>query len=220
MDSGSPAPAPKAAPPKAAALLQDLMDAFPNETVTVGELLERLEQRAFGLLLLLLSLPMCIPNIPGISTVFGVAMLIPAAQMILGRQEVWVPRQLRDWTFSREAMVKGIKAALPLLRRIETLAKPRWSFLFNGPFMLIWGLMTLLMAFILILPIPGGNFPPAVAMALLALAMLQEDGALALVSAALGVATTALVYQIIKLLPRMLIEIGQALDAFVSAVLP
>jgi hypothetical protein len=50
--------------------------------------------------------------------------------------------------------------------------------------------------------------------------MLQEDGALALVSAALGVATTALVYQIIKLLPRMLIEIGQALDAFVSAVLP
>lgn len=220
MDSGTHAPPAKAAPPKASALLQDLLDAFPNESMTVGELLERLEQRAFGLLLLLLSLPMCIPNIPGISTVFGVAMLIPAAQMILGRQEVWVPKRLREWAFSREAVVKSITAALPILKRMEHLAKPRWSFLVDRPFMAFWGLLTLTMALILILPLPFLNFTPGVTMAIFAIAMLQEDGVLAIVSAVCGALTLAFAYVIIRFGPKLLIEIGQALDVFVRTILP
>ena len=65
-------------------LLQDLVHAFPNERVSFGELIDRLDLRAHGVLLLVLALPMCIPNVPGISTIFGVLMMLPALQLVLG----------------------------------------------------------------------------------------------------------------------------------------
>jgi hypothetical protein len=207
-------------PRRASVLLEELLAAFPEEKVTLGELLERLEGRAFGLILLLLSLPMCIPNIPGISTVFAVAMFVPAWQMTIGRQEVWLPQRARDWSFSREAMGKGVAASLPFLRRIERLARPRYCFLLRPPFMFFWGLMTLVMAFVLLLPIPGGNWPVGVTVATLALAMLQEDGVMAIVSLVFGAITLVTIYLIIRYGPRLLVEIGQVMDHWVSTVLP
>ena len=60
----------------ASELLEDLIATFPGETVSVGELIDRLDSRAHGMLLLVLALPMCVPNVPGISTIFGVLMLV------------------------------------------------------------------------------------------------------------------------------------------------
>jgi hypothetical protein len=211
---------PKTGPLRASVLLEELLAAFPEDKVTLGELLERLEGRAFGLILLLLALPMCIPNIPGISTVFAVAMFVPAWQMTIGRQEVWLPQRARNWSFSHEAMRKGVNAALPFLRRIERLARPRWCFVVHPPFLFFWGLMTLVMAFVLLLPIPGGNWPVGITVAALSLAMLQEDGLLAMVSLVLAGVTLVTIYLIIRYGPRLLIEIGEILDRGVSALLP
>lgn len=163
-------------------LLEDLQGAFPEETVTVRELLDRLEGRSFGLLLLLLALPMCIPNIPGISTIFGVLMVAPALQMIFGNKTVWLPRRICAWQFKREHLQAAIRGALPIVRRIERLVRPRWSFLVRPPVTVLLGVQTLLMAFVLVLPIPLGNWPPGITVAMTALALLQRDGILALLS--------------------------------------
>jgi hypothetical protein len=190
MDSPVSVPPPKPeGPARASDLLVELLDAFPNESVTVGEVLERLEGRAFGLLLLLLALPNCVPNIPGLSTIFGVMMIAPAVQLILGRGALWLPKRVRAWSFSRDILGSTIKAAVPLLRKVESLIKPRWHTLVSPPFTRLLGLQVLVMAFILILPIWGGNWPPGVTVAAVALALLQGDGRLALLSIPMAIAS-------------------------------
>ena len=186
MDSLVSVHAAKLAPARASDLLEELLDAFPNERITVGEVLERLEGRAFGLLLLLLALPNCVPNIPGLSTIFGVMMLAPAIQLILGRGDLWLPRRVRAWSFSRDVVQRTIKASVPILRRVEHFIRPRWTWLVHPPMLQILGLQTVVMALVLMLPIPAGNWPPGMTVAATALALLQRDGRLALLSIPMG----------------------------------
>ncbi|MGE0828488.1 MAG: exopolysaccharide biosynthesis protein [Hyphomonadaceae bacterium] len=179
-------------------LLEEVAGGFPNERVTVGELLDRLEGRAIGVVLLILALPMCIPNIPGISTIFGVLLLAPAFQLILGGKRLWLPRQMRVWTFPREGLQRTVHGATPTLRRIERLIRPRFELLAQFPFTIFLGLQTLLNAIVLIIPIPGGNWPPAIVVSITALALLQRDGLLAAISAALTAASTVAAYYFFK----------------------
>jgi hypothetical protein len=217
MDARSPQKPP---PQGAADLLDELHDAFPNEQVTVQEFLERLEGRAFGLLLLLLALPMCIPNIPGISTIFGVLLVAPALQMILGQSKPWLPARVRAWSFQREHLQKAIRGATPWLRRIERYIRPRWTVLTRPPVTIFLGLQTLFMAFVLMLPIPLGNWPPAMTIAMTALALLQRDGLLVLLAIPAAAASTLVAYAGIRIGIAAMSELGQLATEFFSTVWP
>lgn len=166
----------------ASALLEDLVEAFPGETVSVGELIDQLDSRANGVVLLVLALPMCIPNVPGISTIFGALMIAPALQLVFGSRRLWLPRRVREWRVECAALRRTFNAATPVLRRVEYLIKPRWSVLTRFPATIYVGLQTLFLAFVLILPIPLGNWPPGMTVALTALALLQRDGVLMLLT--------------------------------------
>ncbi|MBX9747619.1 MAG: exopolysaccharide biosynthesis protein [Hyphomonadaceae bacterium] len=191
---------PTSPPPQAAAgrpaseLLEELVDAFPGDNVSVGELIDRLDSRAHGMLLLVLALPMCIPNIPGISTIFGILMLAPALQLVLGSRRLWVPKRVRLWSIEGAALRRTFTMAAKPLKRIEYLIKPRWTRLTRFPVTIVVGLQTLLMALILILPIPFANWPPGMTVAITALALLQRDGILMLLTIPAGIASVASVY--------------------------
>lgn len=180
--------------PTASAVLEDLVGVFPNERVSFGELIDRLDLRAHGVLLLILALPMCIPNVPGISTIFGVLMLLPALQLVLGQRRLWVPAGMRAWTFPRTGLARTLHATIPTLKRVEMLVHPRLTLLTRFPLTIVVGLQTLLMAFILILPIPFANWPPGMTVAITALALLQRDGALMLLTIPAAIASVGSVY--------------------------
>ena len=230
MDSASHPPLPT--PPKTtgggprshqarvSTLLEELHDAFPNETVSVRELLDKLEGRAFGLLLLLLALPMCIPNIPGISTIFGILLVAPAFQMIFASGQPWLPKRLRAWSFQREHLQKAIRGAVPILRRIEHFVQPRWSWLTRPPFTIFLGLQTLLLAFVLMLPIPAGNWPPGMTIAMTALALLQRDGLLAVLSVPAALVSVFVAYVGIRIGIAALSELGWVLTSVLTGHWP
>lgn len=174
---------PKAASAESASeLLERTLDAFPDEKVNVGALIDYLDDRGYGLLLLLLALPMCVPNVPGISTPFGFLLLIPALGMILGARRPWIPGFIARQTVDRKALAGTVKAAAPMVRRMEKLFRPRMSFVTGAPFTVLLGIQVLIMALVLILPIPGGNWPPGMSVAMTGLAILQRDGLLAIAS--------------------------------------
>lgn len=199
MDMPVPAPTPNSGAAidggrPASELLGDLIETFPGETVSVGELIDRLDSRAHGMLLLVLALPMCVPNVPGISTIFGVLMLAPALQMVFGSRRLMVPKRVREWRVSGDALRRTFSLAIPTLKRVEYLIKPRWSRLTRFPATILVGLQTLLMAFVLILPIPFANWPPGMTVAMTALALLQRDGLLMLITIPAAIASVASVY--------------------------
>ncbi len=178
----------------ASELLEDLMEAFPGESVSVGELIDRLDSRAHGMLLLVLALPMCVPNVPGISTIFGALMLAPALQMVFGSRRLLVPQRIRNWRVDCNALRRTFNVAIPGLKRVEYLIKPRWSRLTRFPVTILVGLQTLLMALVLILPIPFANWPPGMTVAMTSLALLQRDGLLMLLTIPAAIASVASVY--------------------------
>ena len=198
MDQAYPPPATIAAPtpdaPSASELLEDLLAAFPQEKISVGDLIDRLRTRAHAVLLLVLALPMCIPNVPGISTIFGVLMIGPAVQIMLGHKTLWLPNRARAWTFPRASLEAAFGKAIPVLKRLEYLIKPRFCFLTGWPATIYIGMQCLIMALILILPIWGANLTPGVTVVLTSLALLQRDGALMMLSVPAALGSMAWVY--------------------------
>lgn len=188
-------PPPQAAEGRSASsVLHELVDAFPEEKTSIGALIDRLDSRAHGVLLLVLALPMCIPNVPGISTIFGILMLAPALQLVLGSRRLWVPNRVRSWEVESVHLRRTLHTAIPTLKRVEYLIKPRWSRLTRFPVTIVVGLQTLLMAVILILPIPFANWPPGMTVAITSLALLQRDGMLMLLTIPAALASVASVY--------------------------
>ncbi len=179
-------------------MLEDLIEAFPDEKISVGELIDSLDSRAHGVLLLILALPMCIPNIPGISTIFGVLMIAPALGLLFGQRRLWLPRQVRAWTLPREGFCQALRVAIAGLRRVEFLIKPRLSFLTRWPVTSAVGFQTLLMALVLILPIWGANLSPGVTVTLTALSLMQRDGLLMLLSIPCAIGSIIWVYLFTK----------------------
>jgi hypothetical protein len=82
---------------------------------------------------------------------------------------------------------------VPRLAWIEGLIRPRyWPFRRRLGARVI-GLISLIMAISITLPIPLGNWPPALATALLGLALSERDGILFALGSAVGLASLAIV---------------------------
>lgn len=177
---------------KTSEVLQRLRDDVADEaSITVGWLVSRLGTRAFGAIILLMALPNITPQIPGMSTLFGLLIMLPAVQIMLGLSQMWLPSFLANRTMPGPTVSKILAFAIPWVERMEKLIKPRFEFLMSPPFENIVGGAVLFLGFILFLPIPGANFLPAVACAFMALGMLERDGLF--IMAGLGIAAAAMV---------------------------
>jgi hypothetical protein len=180
MSSASPAHSRKEVGPRTSELLLRALRGD-SERVTVGEILDALDNRAFGLATLIFSIPSIVPMPPGVPTVVGVVLLIIAVQMVFGREDLWLPRFLSKRSFPRKPLVSAFEKFVPRLEAIEKLAQPRLMFMTGRVATVLIGLVVLFMAVVLILPLPpGGNFPPALACAVLALGLIERDGVIIL----------------------------------------
>jgi len=172
-----------------------------SERVTIAQILDALDARAFGLATLIFAIPSVIPMPPGVPTVVGIALLIVSIQMVTGRQELWLPKFLSKRAFSRAALVSGFEKIKPQLEFIERIARPRLLYLTGKVATVMIGIVILLMAIILILPLPpGGNFPPALACAVLGMGLVERDGIIVLLGLVVTVAASIAAYFLVALL--------------------
>jgi hypothetical protein len=153
-----------------------------GERIELARLLEVFGDRAFGALMLVLAIPNLILLPPGASTIFGVPLIIIAAQLALGYQSVWLPRRVRRWSVDRSVLVRMVERGTPYLRRVERLLAPRYGFLLGPMNRRLIGFGCFLLAILIALPIPFANFLSGLSISAFALALLQRDG----VAAALG----------------------------------
>jgi hypothetical protein len=171
-----------------------------GERVTVGDILDALDARAFGLVTLLFAIPSIIPMPPGVPTVVGIALLIVSVQMVFGRQELWLPKFITKRGFSRPALVSAMEKFAPRIEAVERIASPRLMILTGKIGTIFIGLVVLFMAVVLILPLPpGGNFPPALACAVLGIGLAERDGVIVLVGLIASIAATAAVWVVTSL---------------------
>ena len=161
-------------------LLDGLLHGADAERVTLGWLVNSLGDRSFGLVMLLLAL---LGAMPGASAVAAPLLAILAVQMMLGRAGPVFPRRIAARSVRTRGLARTLGRTVPVLRAIEGFIHPRWPTPFEATKRGV-GLVVLLLGVLLLAPIPLSNIPPALAIALLAIAYLEEDGILLCVALA------------------------------------
>lgn len=188
------------AAPRTSTLLLAFTAHHTHERVYLNDLARLLGNRSFGFLLLLFALPNTLPiiGIPGVSTLTGIPLAIVALQMMMGLPEPKLPAWVAERSLYRDDFRRIIDAIIPWLRKLERLTKPRWLGV-TGPVGERWlGAFCLLLAAVLVLPIPLGNLPPAVAVTLVALGLIEKDGVFIALGLAVGVGSLALVAGVVS----------------------
>ncbi len=160
--------------------------------LTVHSLAETFGDRAFGALMFVFAVPNLLPLPPGSSAVFGLPLMVIAVQLAIGRPYLWLPGVLGRQSIRRSDLKAVLDRALPVLRRAERLLSPRLVFLFGPVGDRAIGIICLVLAAVLFLPLPFVNLVPALAIALFALALLQRDGVFFLLALLVAAATGVL----------------------------
>ena len=150
--------------------------------VYLADFLELTKERIFGFLFVILSLPSALPvPAPGYSIPFGVLMFLLAMQMVLGAEEPWFPKRVRDYQLDLKKVQGLITKGVPWLQRLENLARPRLSYIctsFGGRAIL--GSAIALMSVSMMIPIPGTNTLPAIGIFIIGFGLQEDDGAICL----------------------------------------
>jgi len=156
-------------------VLQDLLDQAPADHFTLGWLMSALHRRSFGIIILLLGV---LAAAPIGSMVPGLMLAAVAVQMIAGRHDPVFPHFISARQLPTRHLFRLGRRAIPLLRYVENAVHPRWPTVFEAAKRFV-GVMILLMAGVVLLtPVPLSNIPPAIVIALIALAYIEEDGLL------------------------------------------
>lgn len=155
--------------------------------VTIRDIAIALQDRSFGAFLLVFSLPNLVPLPPGATLILALPLIFIAWQMFAspgGR--VYLPRKIGDYGVEPQTFELILKRLVPWLKRAETLVRPRLWIFGSRLSERMLGLVALILAITVFLPIPLGNWPPAAALAILGFAHSERDGVGVLVGCVLG----------------------------------
>lgn len=188
------------------AILSDVLDHHAPR-ISVAELTQMFGGRAIGALLFVFGLACMLPLPPGATTIFGLPLVLLAPQLIIGASAPWLPVRVKQQTIAIDDLRKGLPRAIKVLRRIEAVSRPRVTMLLNPIGERLIGVVCLALALVLILPIPGGNILPAMAVSTLAFALIQRDGVIAIVGYLLALTSASVLALAAHVIVRMLLHV-------------
>ncbi|KRB51095.1 MAG: exopolysaccharide biosynthesis protein [Pseudomonadota bacterium] len=165
-----------------------------EDSMRLGDIVDRFGRRAFGSLLFVFAIPNLLPLPPGSSTVLGAPLLLLTPQVALGAHAPWLPRWLDDREISGADINRVFNRLLPWVERIEKISRPRLGFMFGTVGDRAIGVVCALLSFVLILPIPLGNLLPALTIGVLGFSLFQRDGLFAVAGYVLAAFSTLLLY--------------------------
>lgn len=161
--------------------LQAIIAALPEDQLTLGQLLQVFGDEGLLLLTILLTLVFLIPvSIPGVSTVFGAAILLVGISRV-SRRPLWLPAKLRVRALPAARLRPALNGGLHWVRRLEKISTPyRLRGLVEGTLAGLFNNLAFILAALLLMApfgfVPFSNTLPGLALLLYAIGMIQRDG--------------------------------------------
>jgi hypothetical protein len=154
------------------------------EEKTIQALGELFGAKSFAILfVVLLGVPALPLPTAGATHVFEVIAVLLAAQLIVGRQTIWLPQRWQGLQLAGRNQQRFLRALMRLIRFLERFSRPRLRFLFgNRPGNVVFGLLVIagsVGAFVAP-PFSGLDTLPALGVVLVSLSVLLEDALVAL----------------------------------------
>ncbi|MGF1482117.1 MAG: exopolysaccharide biosynthesis protein [Cyanophyceae cyanobacterium] len=157
--------------------------------VRLADILSLAGERVFGFLFVLISIPSALP-IPaaGYSIPFAIIIFVLAVQLIAGAKRPWLPQRMMNSSLPLVKVRSFVKSAIPWLRRIEALARPRLTYVCASlPGRILLGVAIALMSVSMMIPIPLTNTLPAIGIFVTAFGLTEDDGFICLAGLAICV---------------------------------
>ncbi|MEJ1161967.1 exopolysaccharide biosynthesis protein [Prosthecomicrobium sp. N25] len=162
---------------QASGRLAAIVNGLESDRIPLGEIVDRMGQAGFGLALLLITLIVLIP-IPGpLGMVFGTVIVFLSLQLLTGARRLWLPGFMRRAQIPMPTLRRFLDRVLPWLAWLELRLKPRrWTPLSGRTARIVLVLPLAALGAAITLPIPLGNFMPALALMVFALGLIARDG--------------------------------------------
>lgn len=150
-----------------------------KEPVTVDTLINLIHGKGSAVVLIILSLPLCLPiHIPIITSIFGIIFAIFGIDIAIGRA-LWLPKRFLKQPVNYTTVKKSTDMMLWMYKKIYFLIRPRIPILTQPPIArVINGLVVFFMGIFIInpIPIPFSHFFPALSILLMGIGLLEDDG--------------------------------------------
>jgi hypothetical protein len=178
--------------------LEGLMDAIIDanegcDRISIGQAFGVVGQRSFGPVLLVPGLIALSPlsGIPGMPTLVGLMVLLVTSQLLMGRSDIWLPQFILRRSASRKRFDKAMGVMRKVARFVDKLIKPRLCFLTKGVAQYAIASVCLLLSLAspLLELLPFVITGVGAAVSAFGLALLAEDGLLALLALLFCIAT-------------------------------
>ncbi len=177
-------------------MLEQIREATSGDSVSFGEFIDALGQRAYGPMMLVPAIIAVAPTgaIPGMSVVTGTLIFLLAAQLLIGRASPWLPGSLLRFSFSRNKLVAAIERTQGFIALVDRLLSPRLTFLVGFPVNRLAALACIVLALTMfpLALLPFAVAIPGTTIAIIALGLTARDGAVVLLGLILGLGTLAL----------------------------
>lgn len=178
------------------ALLRQVLEERKEEYLSFGELLKSLSNRGFAILMVVFTLPNCvpIPVPPGVSTIFSLPLLFLSLQMFFGLKAPWLPAWIGRRKIPRTTLSALIETANPRIEKLEKFLQPRMGFVTTHLGERLIGSAWLLFSISIAIPLPMTNFLPGLGILISSLGLLGRDGVIVIfgwVVGLLGIALTS-----------------------------
>ena len=165
---------------KLSGALVSVSRSLPAGSVSLRDLLARIGEQGLLLVCVFLTLPFLLPvSIPGVSTVFGLAIILIGIGVTFNRVP-WLPARILDRPLSTSHLRQAFERGARIVARFERFVRPRWFLLTrNATINFVNGLALILAGVLLIFPlglVPFSNTLPGLAILLLSLGLLERDG--------------------------------------------
>jgi len=172
------------------------------QNTPLSGLFSALEQRSFGGVIVLLSI---VGLLPGISIAAGIALIFIAVQMLLNYSSPSLPAFINDRKINTNRLRKTMRRPLHYLDRMEKIIKPRWRVLSRQAAVKFIAVLIILLALVMITPLPLSNLLPSIALLLIALGLLEQDGIIiaigfcaAGIALVIGIAMIGILYRLLS----------------------
>lgn len=154
--------------------------------VSLDMVLDAVGPRSFAPVLLLVGLILFSPlsGIPGLPTLMAILVLIVAVQLLIGRHHFWMPQWILRRSISKKKLLQALKWLDKPAAFIDRWLKPRLRFLVRrtGTFLTALTCTAIALAMPVMELVPFSSSVAGLALAIFGLALVAQDGLLAVVA--------------------------------------
>jgi len=161
--------------------IKTIADRLPPEGVTLAEIRDIVGQDGLLILTAFLTIVFLVPvSIPGVSTVFGAAILLIGITRLFG-VNLWLPKRIAQKVLPSAGLHAALDKGSVWVHRLERISRPhRMPWLASPGLMDTINNLALIAAAVLLMApfglIPFSNTLPALALLFFAIGLLQRDG--------------------------------------------